>query len=103
MMLVRQQPDTLGYRRLMAKSQESGDLKYFFEEKGLPDFVAEATSSDREYLIFYYLERRQAFACRRKISGVGNLEFAGPYPMTAGESKMLTEVKKNAEKASRTR
>lgn len=97
MMLVRESPGTLGYRKLMMKSEECGDLKIFLSEKGLPDFVAEANSSDREYLIFYYLDKHQAFACRSKYSNPSAVEFAGPYAMTSGEWKLLTNVKKKAD------
>jgi hypothetical protein len=96
MMLVRENPGTLGYRRLMAKSAESGDLKIFIEQTGLPDFLAEANSSDREYLIFYYLERRQAFACRTPATRAGQVEFAGPYKMTANELKLLKAARAKA-------
>lgn len=97
MMLVRETPGTTGYRKLMAKSEQCGDLKIFIGEKGLPDFVAEANSSNREYLIFYYLDKHQAFACRSKTSNPSAVEFAGPYPMTNGEWKLLTSVKKKAD------
>ena len=95
-MLVRQTPGTLGYRRLMAKSAEIADLKTFIEQTGLPDFLAEANSSDRQYLIFYYLEKHQAFACRTKNRQTGEVEFAGPYPMTAGELRLLNTAKGQA-------
>lgn len=98
MMLVRESPDTLGYRKLMSRSQEFGDLKVFIDEKGLPDFVAEANSADRNYLIFYYLEKHQAFACRTRSNHQGGVEFAGPYSMTPGELKLLTNVKNEADK-----
>ena len=94
MMLVRQSPETLGYRRIMSKSQESGDLKIFIDQTGLPDFLAETNNDDREYLIFYYLKRHQAYACRTK--GGGGVEFSGPYAMTPGELRLLTEAKKQA-------
>ena len=96
MMLVRKSPDTLGYRRLMAKSEESGDLKLFIDQTGVPDFLAEANSSDREYLIFYYLDRHQAFACRTKGRRSGEVEFAGPYKMTSGELRLLKAAKLKA-------
>lgn len=93
MMLVRESPGTLGYQKLMAKTRESGDLKIFLEQKGLPDFLAEAESSDRQYLIFYYLDKHQAFACRTRGKDRADVEFAGPYPMTNGEWKLLNGVK----------
>ncbi len=96
MMLVRETPGTLGYRKLMAKSEQCGDLKIFIDQKGLPDFVAEANSSNREYLIFYYLDQHQAFACRTRGKGNPEVEFAGPYAMTSGEWKLLSGVKKQA-------
>ena len=96
MMLVRESTGSVGYRKLMAKSRESGDLKIFIDQKGLPDFVAEANSSNREYLIFYYLDSHQAFACRTRGKGGSNVEFAGPYAMTNGEWKLLTGVKSRA-------
>ncbi len=97
MMLVRETPGSLGYRKLMTKSEQCGDLKIFISEKGLPDFVAEANSSDREYLIFYYLDKHQAFACRSKYRNPSAVEFAGPYAITSGEWKLLTNVKKKAD------
>jgi hypothetical protein len=103
MMLVRETPGSLGYRKLMAKSEQCGDLKIFIGEKGLPDFVAEANSTDREYLIFYYLDKHQAFACRSKYSNPSAVEFAGPYAMTAGEWKLLSGVKKKAGEATAAR
>ena len=97
MMLVRETPGTLGYRKLMSKSEQCGDLKVFIAQKGLPDFVAEANSSNREYLIFYYLDKHQAFACRTRGKGSPQVEFAGPYAMTTGEWKLLSEVKTQAD------
>lgn len=96
MMLVRETPETLGYRRIMSKSQKSGDLKIFINQTGLPDFLAETNNDDREYLIFYYLKRHQAYACRTK--GGGGVEFSGPYAMTPGELRLLTEAKKQADR-----
>ena len=96
MMLVRENPGTLGYRRLLARSAESEDLRIFLDQTGTPDFLAEAKSSEREYLIFYYLEKRQAFACRTRGGRSGPVEFSGPYPMTAGEIKLLTAARKKA-------
>jgi len=102
MMLVRESSGSLGYRKLMAKSQESVDLRTFIDQKGLPDFVAEANSSNRDYLIFYYLDRHQAFACRTRGRGNSNVEFAGPYPITNGEWKLLSGVKSRAGTAAAT-
>lgn len=99
MMLVRESPGSVGYRKLMARSQQCGDLKVFLDGKGLPDFLAEANSGDKDYLIFYYLDRRQAFACRTRGKGGSTIEFAGPYPMTNGEWKLLSGVKSRAEAA----
>lgn len=96
MMLVRETPGTLGYRKLMAKSQQFDDLKVFIDQKGLPDFVAEANSSNRDYLIFYYLDKHQAFACRTRGKSNPQVEFAGPYAMTSGEWKLLSGVKTQA-------
>jgi hypothetical protein len=97
MMLVRETPGSTGYRKLMAKSRECGDLRTFIDQKGLPDFLAEANSSNRDYLIFYYLDRHQAYACRTRGKGGNAIEFAGPYAMTKGEWKLLSEVKSRAE------
>jgi len=93
MMLVRENPATLGYRRLMVKSEQSADLKIFIGQTGLPDFLAEASSGNRDYLIFYYLERRQAFACRTAGQVNGSVEFTGPYAMTPGELRLLKAAK----------
>ncbi len=98
MMLVRENPGTLGYRRLMAKAAEAEDLKIFIDQTGVPDFLAEAKSSERQYLIFYYLDRRQAFACRTKGKRSAQLEFSGPYTMTSGEIRLLKAARNQADK-----
>lgn len=99
MMLVRESPASLGYRRLMTKAAHAEDLKIFVDRTGLPDFMAEADSSDRKYLIFYYLDRHEAFACRTKNGGAGELEFAGPYSMSTGELRLLRAAKDQSEQA----
>jgi hypothetical protein len=97
MMLVRESPMTLGYRRLIAKSEQSADLKIFIGQTGMPDFLAEATSGNRDYLIFYYLDRRKAFACRTSARSSGAVEFTGPYQMTPGELRLLKAAKSKAD------
>lgn len=77
----------------MVKSEQSADLKIFIGQTGMPDFLAEASSGNREYLIFYYLDRRQAFACRTTGRATGAVEFTGPYAMTPGELRLLKEAK----------
>lgn len=95
-MLVRNDPETLGYRRLVYQSSDHPDLGVFLGKKGFPDFIAETSSDDRQYLILYYLESRRAYACRtRRGKGVAT-DFAGPYPMTERETSLLKNLKKNS-------
>ena len=95
-MLVRQAPETLGHRRLVYQSAAHPDLGNFLEGKGLPDFIAETSSEDRQYLILYYLDSRKAFACRTRRSHGTVIDFAGPYPMTERETKLLRELQDNS-------
>ncbi|WAC21390.1 hypothetical protein OVA24_08320 [Luteolibacter sp. SL250] len=97
MLLVRESTGSAGYRKLMDRSRQCGDLRIFIDQQGLPDFLAEANSGDKDYLIFYYLDRHQAYACRTKGKGGTTIEFAGPYAMTKGEWKLLSGVKSRAE------
>lgn len=94
-MLVRNSPPTLGFHRLERQAATHPDLSTFLYKRGLPDFVAETHSDDRHYMILYYLERKQAFAARswRRQSII---EFAGPYPITAQEAKLLGDLKSNS-------
>ena len=95
-MLVRETPETLGHRRLVYQSAAHPDLGNFLEGKGLPDFIAETSSDDRQYLILYYLDSRRAFACRTRRSPGTVIDFAGPYPMTERETKLLRELQDNS-------
>ena len=101
MMLVRDDPDSFGYQRLMVKAQQFPDLGIFIEDTGLPDFFAETSSGERQYLIFYYLRQRQAFACRGKGADSNEVEFSGPYSITDSEYRLLSEAKFEAEKKRR--
>lgn len=88
-MLVRQTPPSFGFLRLVSHAQIHPDLALFVQQRGIPDFLAETGDSYQHYLILYYIKARHAFACRSRRSRPGVLEFAGPYPITPGEYRLL--------------
>ena len=88
-MLVRKAPPSFGFMRLESQLPIYPDLAVFVQTRGLPDFLAETGDHDQHYLIFYYLKARQAYACRTRPGRSGALEFAGPYPVTPGEYRLL--------------
>ena len=51
--------------------------------------MAETGTQDRRYLILYYLKTRHAFACRTRPGNKRTVEFAGPYPVTDKEFRLL--------------
>jgi hypothetical protein len=93
-MLVRKEPPSFGFARLESQSQVYPDLLLFVHKRGIPDFLAETGDHDQHYLILYYLRARHAFACRTRQEHPGALEFAGPYPITAGEYRLLDAFRK---------
>lgn len=94
-MLVREDPPTFGFYRLNTQTRIYPDLGIFITRRGMPDFLAETHSGSQHYFILYYLNQRQAFACRSRAARPRNLEFAGPYPITPREFKMLNALKQN--------
>jgi hypothetical protein len=96
-MLVRQAPETLGHRRLAYQSAAHPDLGTFLESRGLPDFIAETSSDDRQYMILYYLDSKRAFAARTRRASGSTIEFAGPYTMTDRETKTLRELREESQ------
>ena len=98
MMLVRSEPPSFGYQRLTTKSQTYPDLGVFVSQRGLPDFLAETGNQDRLYLILYYLKKRQAFACRTRSGNTRAVEFAGPYPITDKEFRLLDGFRRDPSK-----
>jgi hypothetical protein len=95
-MLVRNAPETLGHRRLVYQSAAHPHLNDFLHRQGFPDFIAETSSDDRQYLILYYLDSRNAFACRTRRGGTDEIQFAGPYTMTKSETAVLRELQHNS-------
>jgi hypothetical protein len=95
-MLIRQQPPSFGYRRLQAQGTEFRDLGVFVKQRGLPNFLAETGAGERRYFILYYLKNRQAFACRTRLDRGQAVEFAGPYPITDREFKLLNGFRNQA-------
>jgi len=95
-MLVREEPPTLGFTRLGYQASAHPDLGRFLAATGRPDFLAETASGDRRYLILYYLDRRQAYACRTWKERNAAIEFAGPYAMTEKETELLRELQEGA-------
>ncbi|TAE75045.1 MAG: hypothetical protein EAZ65_03280 [Verrucomicrobia bacterium] len=99
-MLVRTTPETLGHRRLIHQSNAHPDLDQFLKRKGFPDFIAEASSEDRQYLILYYLDSSLAFSGRTRRSPGTRMDFDGPYPMTGHECSLLRELQRSSEAGS---
>ena len=97
-MLVRRDPPSFGFHRLMSQCGDYPDLGLFVTKHGVPDFLAETGTHDRRYFILYYLPVRKAFACRTHSDNRSAVEFAGPYPITAKEYKVLDGFRRNAER-----
>src|SRR6478672_13236901 len=61
-MLVRKDPPSFGYQRLVSQALAHPDLGLFVNKHGVPDFLAETGNMERRYFILYYLGERHAFA-----------------------------------------
>lgn len=94
-MLVRTEPPSFGYQRLTMQSDDFPDLKFFLSKHGLPDFLAETSNRERRYLILYFLNDRRAFVCRSRTENSRAFEFAGPYPITAHEFRLLDDFRRD--------
>lgn len=93
MMMVRAEPPTFGYQRLLTGMRDYPDLARFVNQRGLPDFLAETGDRSNRYMILYYLRQREAIACRVVSNRAGTVEFAGPYPVTDREFKTLDGIR----------
>lgn len=93
-MMVRKDPPTFGYDRLTVHRGAFPDVDVFVDREGLPDFLAETRNHGRQYLIFYYLSRREAYACRDLPGRGRGVEFSGPYPVTDHEYEVLDGFRK---------
>lgn len=102
-MLVRAQPPSFGQKRLEYQAGLYPDVGIFLTKFGTPDFLAEMTNKGRHYLILYYLETRQAFACRTKEPGKREVEFAGPYPISSHEFQLLEGFRKQSARVNQQR
>ena len=96
-MLVRNAPETLGHRRLVYQSAAHPSLRVFLRDEGLPDFIAETSSEDRQYMILYYLDSMSAYSCRTRRGADLPVDVAGPYKMTKREPPLLRELQNGSE------
>lgn len=94
-MLVRKEPPSFGFRRLAIQAVAYPDLQVFVSQKGLPNFLAETGTGNRRYFILYYLAAREAFACRTQPESQRSVEFAGPYPITDREFRLLDAFRRD--------
>jgi hypothetical protein len=94
-MLVRKEPVSFGYARLVTQSQIYPDLARFVSKYGTPSFLAETHNRELHYFILYYLDERRAYACRSQSAGSRAVEFTGPYPVTDREFKLLDGFRKD--------
>lgn len=98
-MLVRSEPMSFGFHRLTRQARLYPDLSRFVSTHGLPGFIAEMENRGRHFLILYYLDTREAFACRTRGAASREIEFAGPYPITLREFRILNGFRRQAESA----
>jgi hypothetical protein len=97
MMLVIDQPPTLGYKRLQSHRAIHPEFAQLLEELGQPDCIAESTQEDQHYMILYYLNQRHAFSCRTNAKrSSAMMQFSGPYPISDKEFNTLTQFKAKA-------
>ncbi len=89
MMLVREEPPSFGSYRMHTLMETYPAIRGFIEDHGMPDFLAETRHERYEYLILYYLGRREAHACKVGLGWSREVEFSGPYPVTDSEYKVL--------------
>jgi hypothetical protein len=88
-MLVRREPASFGYQRLVHQTGVYPDLSVFLGFRGLPDFLAETSNEGRHYLILYYLDGKEAFAAKSRVGRAQTFEIAGPYSITEREVSLL--------------
>ena len=94
-MLVSAGPEeSFGHYRLVSLMRIYPDLEVFTAKRGIPDFLAETSNRQQHYYILYYLKNRQAYAARTRPPQRNRLEFAGPYPVTEKEKRILEDLRK---------
>lgn len=92
-MPVSAEPESFGHYRLSSLMRIYPELDLFAAKHGVPDFLAETSSDQQHYFILYYLKDRQAFAARTRPPQKHRLEFAGPYPITDSEKRILQDMR----------
>ena len=88
-MYVAAEPETFGHYRLVSLMRLLPDLDLFVSQRGMPEFLAETSNGRKHYYILYFPKQRQAFVARNRPNHQRRLEFAGPYPITAKEIRIL--------------
>lgn len=96
-MLVSEQPESLGFKRLRYATEIHPELLDYLAQIGKPDCIAETTHGDRHYMILYQIDQRRAYSCRTDpFRSSRPMQVSGPYTMTQNEYKSLSNLKKRA-------
>lgn len=96
-MLVIDQPVTLGYKRLQYYGALHPEFRELLTHLGQPDCLAETTQGGRRYMILYYLGARKAYSCRTDDRRVTTpMQVSGPYPISDKEYKLLRTFQNKA-------
>ena len=93
-MLVRSDPPSFGFKRLVTRAELYPDMLWFVKQHGIPDFLAETGDGGWQYYVLYYLKSRQAYACRTHPGHSPTIEFSGPYPITDREFRRLDDFRR---------
>ncbi len=92
MMVLNDDVDALGERRMEALTKTYPDVVDFLKDKGRPTYIAESKDRNDHMIVFYYPERKNAYACRYVIGSTVDMEFSGPFPIAPEEMSQLRRL-----------
>lgn len=92
MMLLNEDVDTFGERRMKALTKTYPSVATFLDSKGKPRYFAESMDRDDHMIVFYYPEQKKAYACRYAIGSTTDMEFSGPFPINKQEMEHLRKL-----------
>jgi hypothetical protein len=95
-MLVRKDPPSLGQRRLTSLAGVYPDLGGFLRAHGSPEFLAETHTSNRHFLVLYYLTTQTSYVCQAKQPSTREISPAVPYTMSRRECNLLKDFQRQA-------
>lgn len=90
--IVREQPPSLAWKRLQAHADVNAAVKFFLQDKGMPDYLLESHGLIEVRLCCFYAKKNEAWLILAKGYQAPGTRILGPEPIGEKDRRLFKAI-----------